>query len=311
MQARPQARLIAYPPDTAAVTRWLQQGERLRIGRAPECGLVLEHPSISRMHAEIQHDGRGWRLRDMDSKNGCHVDGIRVRDSLLPASCWLRLGDAHCEFVEYDAAQAVALREREDVRRARSQAMTRQMAQQSDVRGLLDEILHGVIELAGCSRGFLLLADGDEFRVRAARLADGETTGTLDSRAFPGSVGAVQRALRERKPVVVNHVSSEAWLARRDSVDGSGLQSLICLPLFNATGVIGAVYADRHHKGEPITRFDLELLDAFAETAALWLLARQALRSLDDAPRWSAIVAGASTGPHAVTTGSTHQDRIE
>lgn len=297
MQAKPQARLIAYPPDGAAVTRWLESGKRLRIGRAPECGLVLLHPSVSRAHAEIQHDDRGWRLRDLGSKNGCYIDGLQARDERLPASCWLRLGDTHCEFVEFDPAQAQALLEREDERRARTQAMTRQMAKQTEVIGLLDEILHGVVELAGCSRGFLLLADGEEFRVRAALLADGQTRDKPDATVFTGSVGAVQRALRERRPVVVNEVSSEAWLARRDSVSGSGLQSLICMPLFDATRVIGAVYADRHRAGEPITQFDVELLGAFAETASLWLLARQALRSLDDAPRWSTIVASSAAAP--------------
>lgn len=297
MQAKPQARLIAYPPDAAAITRWLQPGERLRIGRAAECGLVLEHPSVSRAHAEIQHDGHGWRLRDLGSKNGCHVDGVQVRDGRMPDSCWLRLGDAHCEFVEFDAAQAQALREREDERRSRSRAMTRQIARQTEVGGLLDEILRGVLELSGCSRGFLLLADREEFRVRAALQADGEATDQVEPQTFPGSVGAVQRALRERRPVVVNQISSEAWLARRDSVAGSGLQSLICLPLFDATRVIGAVYADRHQPGAPITQFDVELLGAFAETASLWLLARQALRSLDDAPRWSTIVASREEDP--------------
>lgn len=299
MQAKPQARLIAYPPDAAAMIHWLQPGERLRMGRASECGLVLEHPSISRMHAELHHDGHSWRLRDTGSKNGCYVDGVQVRDHRLPASCWLRLGDAHCEFTEFDPTQAHAMREREDDRRARSQVMTRQMARQTDVGGLLDEILRGVVELAGCSRGFLLLADGEEFRVRAALLGDDKATDRVDPQAFPGSVGAVQRALRERRPVVVNEISSEAWLARRDSIAGSGLHSLICLPLFDATRVIGAVYADRRNPGEPITRFDLELLGAFAETASLWLLARQALRSLDDAPRWSTIVESGAAAPGA------------
>lgn len=294
MQAQAQARLIAYPPDAAAVTRWLRPDERLRIGRAPDCGLVLEHPSVSRAHAELYHDGSGWHLRDLGSKNGCHVEGIPVRDHHLPASCWLRLGDAYCEFAEFDAIHAEAIRNREHDRRRHSQLLTRQVAGQTDVGNLLEEVLHGVVELAGCSRGFLLLADGNgpahDYRVRAS-LLPGPERPDGDAKIFSGSVGAVERALHERRAVVVNQVSEEAWLARRDSVAGSGLQSLICLPLFNGARVIGVVYADRRHAGDPITEFDLELLGAFAESASLWLLARQALRSLDDAPCWSTIVA--------------------
>ena len=84
------ARLIAYPPETAAITRWIAAGGRLRIGRAADCDLVLDHPSVSRAHAELSHDGQRWQLRDLGSKNGSYVDGIAVEDSALAAPSWLR-----------------------------------------------------------------------------------------------------------------------------------------------------------------------------------------------------------------------------
>ncbi|HEY5613648.1 MAG TPA: GAF domain-containing protein, partial [Lysobacter sp.] len=80
------------------------------------------------------------------------------------------------------------------------------------------------------------------------------------------------------------------------SIVASDLQTLLCLPLHDGERVFGAVYADRSGPGEPITEFDLELLNAFAETATLWLLARRALQKLDDAPRWSTIVHAQATG---------------
>lgn len=291
-----QARLIAFPPDAAAITRWLQPDERLCIGRDPQCGLVLAHPSVSRTHAELYHDGEHWRLRDLDSKNGSFADGLQVRDDRLPSTCWLRLGDAYCELIEFDAQQAQSIRSRESGRRALSAAMTRQVEAQTDVASLLDEVLRGVVELAGCTRGYLLLASGDGFAVRARLNTDADPPIAGTAR-FSGSSGAVQRALRERKSVVVNQVSSEAWLAQRESVIDAGLQSLVCLPLLDGARTLGAVYADRSGPGEPITQFDLDLLEAFAERASLWLLTRQALQSLDDAPSWNTLVASPPRGP--------------
>lgn len=287
-----QARLIVYPPDAAALTRWIEPGERLRIGRGPDCGLVIDHPSISRAHAELYHDGDAWQLRDLGSKNGSHVDGIMVHNQPLPAGCWLRLGDAHCEFTQFDAAQAESIKGRQQERRALSAAMTRRIATQSHFGCLLDDVLRGVVELANCSRGFLLLAQGDDFAVRASLVLD---PNALDTHAFSGSVGAVQRALVQARPVVVNQVANEAWLANRASVIGSGLQCLVCLPLLDGPRVIGAVYADRRggnsaNYDEPITQVDLELLGAFAESATLWLLASRAMEALDAAPRWATIV---------------------
>ncbi len=291
------ARIIAYPPDVAALTRWIEPGERLRVGRALDCGLQLDHPSVSRAHAELSHDGTTWRLHDLNSKNGSFADGLMTRDDPLPPACWLRFGDVHCEFAQFDAEQAGALRGREQQRRNLSAVMTQQVAGQTQFDSLLDEVLRGVVDLAGCTRGFLLLADGDDYAVSASLVIDPKA---LDRRAFSGSVGAVQRALGHGKPVVVNHVGSEAWLADRASIVGTGLQTLVCLPLRDGERVFGAVYADRRGPGEPITEFDLQLLDAFAETATLWLLTRRALQKLDDVPRWSTIVHAQATGTQVV-----------
>jgi hypothetical protein len=292
-----QARLIAYPPDAAATTRWIEPGARLRIGRGQDCDVVIDHRSVSRTHAEIHHDGTSWRLRDLGSKNGSHVDGVAIQDRPLPAACWLRLGDIYCEFARFDRAQAEDIRHRQTKRRALSAALTRKIAGETGSAALPGHVLHGVVELAGCTRGFLLLANGDDFSVSASLSLEPDA---LAGRAFSGSVGAVQRVLADGKAVVVNDIGSEAWLAERASVIASDLQTLVCLPLLDRATVFGAVYADRRGTAdgrphEPITDFDLELLTAFAESATLYLLAQRAMHLLDArrpdaAPRWNAIV---------------------
>lgn len=50
----------------------------LRIGRDPGNGLRLSHESVSRLHAELTFQKRGWMLRDLGSTNGTIVNGRRV-----------------------------------------------------------------------------------------------------------------------------------------------------------------------------------------------------------------------------------------
>ena len=288
------ARLIAYLPDAAAVSRWLQPGQRLRLGRDPGCDLVIDHPSVSRQHAELYRDAAGWRLRDLGSKNGSFVDGIAISDHPLPEHCWLRIGDCFCDFGRFDAATASVMQQRQSARRALSQVLTEHVERATEQDSLPARVLGGVVELAGCCRGFLLLVDpriGD-FTVQASLHLEADELG---SQAFSGSVGAVQRALSSGRPLVVNDVGSEAWLAARGSVIAGGITTLVCLPLSDGKQVFGAVYADRRGNAdgshrEPITDFDLELLAAFAENATLYLLAQRAMRTIDNAPRWQAIV---------------------
>ena len=149
-----QARLIAYPPDGAAVVRAVTAGETLRIGRAPDCSLRLDHPSVSRVHAELTAGAGGWRLQDLASKNGSHVDGVRVQEARLELTCWLRFGDVHCEFALLDPAQAQAFEARAQALRAQSQVFAGQLAARPRFSGLLDDLLDAVLQLSGASRGF-------------------------------------------------------------------------------------------------------------------------------------------------------------
>ncbi|MEH6422522.1 FHA domain-containing protein [Pseudomonas sp. CGJS7] len=312
------ARLIAYPPEAAAISRWIPAGARLRIGREADCDLRIEHPTVSRNHADLIHDADGWHLLDLGSKNGTYVDGIEIgRAQLERSECWLRFGDVLCEFSVHADAGAIEQQRRQRERRELSAAWTRRIeverlglgaapadADTNAVRdraagaGLADDILRGVVELAGCSRGFLLLAHDGDYDVRASLMLDQQA---LQSQAFSGSVGAVQRCLSERRAIVVNWIADELWLARRASVLAGGLKSLVCLPLLHAGRVLGAIYADRRGPGEAISEFDLELLCAFADSAALWLLAQRAFDSLAPAaaqgPRWTRIVGAQVTAP--------------
>jgi len=56
---------------------------RVRIGRAPDSELHLDNLALSRRHAELVRGEGGWRLRDLGSRNGVHVNGLkRTRHNL-------------------------------------------------------------------------------------------------------------------------------------------------------------------------------------------------------------------------------------
>ena len=52
--------------------------ERVVLGRAPECDVVLEGRLISRQHATITRSGQSYILQDLDSHNGTFVNGQRI-----------------------------------------------------------------------------------------------------------------------------------------------------------------------------------------------------------------------------------------
>ena len=222
------ARLTAYLPDGAAAECLLRAPSPLRIGRSGECRLVLDHASVSRLHADLEYGQGDWRLRDLDSKNGTFVDGVRIVAQALSGPSWLRFGDVTCQFQPLDATALARAEQRISARHSASLVHTLRVEQQKTLPDLLQATLTAVVELAGCERGFLLVDGSDGLSVRAWH---GLQASTLGSPGFGGSVGAVQRALRERAPVIVNDLGNDAQLGARASVIAGGLRTLYEKPV--------------------------------------------------------------------------------
>ena len=74
----------------------------LSIGRAEECGISINHPSVSRFHAEIRPIGKGrFEITDKGSSNGIRVNTIDFRRTLLEHGDLIELGDVRLRFVEH------------------------------------------------------------------------------------------------------------------------------------------------------------------------------------------------------------------
>ncbi len=68
--------------------------EKITIGRSSECELVFSDPSISRKHCTVEKMPDGsFFLRDLQSKNGTFVDGVRVRQKHIGPASRIRLGN--------------------------------------------------------------------------------------------------------------------------------------------------------------------------------------------------------------------------
>jgi hypothetical protein len=70
------------------------------IGRLADCAVALSDPQVSRHHAEIRPEPRGYRLVDLDSTNGTQVNGVRVREHLLAPGDVIMVGATSIRYEE-------------------------------------------------------------------------------------------------------------------------------------------------------------------------------------------------------------------
>lgn len=65
-----------------------------RCGSAQDNDLVIDDPTVSRHHIRLEIDSLGFRVKDLDSKNGLIMDGIRIHDAWITDSCKLVIGES-------------------------------------------------------------------------------------------------------------------------------------------------------------------------------------------------------------------------
>ena len=70
-------------------------GAPMRIGRAPECELVLKDNQVSRRHARLQARGGVLVLTDLGSTNGTRVNGHRVTEVVLGVGDRIQVGETN------------------------------------------------------------------------------------------------------------------------------------------------------------------------------------------------------------------------
>jgi DNA-binding NtrC family response regulator len=67
-------------------------GETLVLGGADGVELVIDDPAVSRLHAELEPLDSGLWVRDLESRNGTFVQGVRVSRACIPEDGHLRVG---------------------------------------------------------------------------------------------------------------------------------------------------------------------------------------------------------------------------
>ena len=87
----------------AGVAKSVSLSARKTLGSAPGVDVPIADPLVSRLHAEFDPHEDGVWVRDLGSRNGTYVEGVRVRDARVPEGGRVRLG-ATTLTVHYDGA---------------------------------------------------------------------------------------------------------------------------------------------------------------------------------------------------------------
>jgi pSer/pThr/pTyr-binding forkhead associated (FHA) protein len=70
----------------------------ITIGRAPDNMIMIDDPSVSSRHAQLERSGETYRLKDLDSTNGTKVNGVPITETVLRFEDRIRFGAIEARF---------------------------------------------------------------------------------------------------------------------------------------------------------------------------------------------------------------------
>ena len=233
----------------------LTPGAAKTIGRAHDADIVVDEPSLSRLHARLRMASTGVvTIEDVGSTNGVFVNGTKRQIATVTAGDNVRLGTVEYQASSGESSAADALI-----------STSLEIMAFGDLQALLDRVLDRARSVLEPDRSAILLID--------------RKTGALCPRAVrpPGayqtvsefaSSTAVREALASRDVLVVEDAGADVRLREAVSVMNAGVRSTMCVPLLGRAGPIGVLYADRTEFRQPFAPEQIRYAAAFAAQAA-------------------------------------------
>lgn len=137
-----------------------------------------------------------------------------------------------------------------------------------DLNDVLNEVMDTVIALTRAERGYLMLRNPQtgELEFTIARNIEHRT---LMENEFIISRTIVTEVARSGVPIVTTDAGADERFDAQQSIVRHGLRSIICVPLLLKETVTGVVYADNRIKSGVFAEQELQLLQNFANQAAV------------------------------------------
>lgn len=234
-------------------------GRSWSVGRSLSCDCVIDDPTVSRHHAQVQvgEEGDVLLVTDLESANGLEHNGVSVSRAICRDGDHLTVGGVTLQVHRLPVVPApegrpevpdlpdTLVREipgdlTEQAILDRLLDITRRLSGTIDQEELLDDVVHLALEVTGVDRAVLLLGDGVEALVPArARTTEGPIPGFHPPRAI------LHRALSARTPLVIDRIEGVPGLAS-PSVALQRVGAALCCPLRTEDdAVLGVLYADQ------------------------------------------------------------------
>jgi sigma-B regulation protein RsbU (phosphoserine phosphatase) len=281
------------------------EGDRIVLGRHPDCNIVLEVGAVSRQHAQILKIGDDYYIEDLHSRNGTFVNEHLVRGRRkLADNEQVRICDL--VFVFHGGAPEVVITSR-GPEESRTMIFDERPTGGSTIMSKLDvstgrdglrlavnpevklkallqigqdlgkaltlgevltKLLNGLFAIfLQADRGFVVLKEPDTERLipKAVKHRRDETSGQMRI-----SRTILNQVMGAKEAILSADAATDTRFDMSDSIVDFHIHSMMCAPLVGSEGhVLGVIQIDTLDQRHRFTVDDLEVLASVAAQAAI------------------------------------------
>jgi transcriptional regulator with GAF, ATPase, and Fis domain len=239
------------------------------IGRSDENDIVLPDPLLADSHAHIHFDGRDFNVTSIDKHGDLHVNGKRRKKHRLVHQDMLKIGATELAFSLYDEppTDEEAAKTMEALNSYRKLfEFSERLLLNYDLPELLEALMDAVVAITNADKGFLILLEGNELRVKVARNLKREN---LADALQQLSDSIVDKVVKTKKALIVSDALHDQEFSNAMSVMSLKLSSVMCVPLLERGNLLGVLYAGNDSVAQLFDESHLEVLTIFAAQASL------------------------------------------
>jgi adenylate cyclase len=297
---------LVYEVDGQRQTYALTKDE-ITIGRSPENDLVIQDSSISRQHARVFRSGNAWRVADMGSKNGTHLNDHDNTNVDLQDGDEIILGKFPLTFSDESSNRRVSLTqvvspemsdsagtvfrlavdfsalaasgpaagttaapmdaERLGKLLAILTKASKSLLTSKPLQDTLQNVLEIVFEHLPVDRGVIMLWDADR-QALVEKVSRQRQAGT-GAYEIKFSRTIADKVFRDKVSVLTTDAQSDPRFAGGASILALGIRSAMAAPLWHGEHVEGLIYVDTPLHVKAFADFDLDVLSALGNLAAI------------------------------------------
>ncbi|KFE70618.1 sigma-54-dependent Fis family transcriptional regulator [Hyalangium minutum] len=259
------------------------------IGRGPDNDIALDDPTVPESALHVQFDGSRFTVGSLGAT--FQVNGKKRDSHVLASQDTIRVGGTELTFSRDDTpvvrttptptpppesvtsdeshtAEIPGVPGRELAMLRRLTTFSERLLGSYDLDKLLENLMDEVIEVTRADKGFLILMESNEPRVKVARNLAREN---IEDAVEKLSDSIISKVVKDQKPIIIADAIDTPEFKASESVVNLKVHSVMCVPLTHKGELFGLIYVGNDRLVNRFEPKSLDMLTIFAAQASLIL----------------------------------------